>query len=200
MSRSAAAAAATSSPRIFQLYSPRRPSPLGLPPLAPHVVFQDAPEFSAYPMTPEIYYIQQSEVTTTTTGPPMRFPPEARRPGDTQRVRAPPPAPLRLDAQNHPAAGNGQTLQPPGTLDMRVPPSPTPSSASSLSLYSTDSTSAKKSLPMGVIQEEAEGEQGERRKSGGGGFCLCFSAFLFYLLFFLQRLHYFVRLFSTIRR
>lgn len=199
MSRSAAAAAATSSPRIFQLYSPRRPSPLGLPPLAPHVVFQDAPEFSAYPMTPEIYYIQQSEVTTTTTGPPMRFPPEARRPGDTQRVRAPPPAPLRLDAQHHPAAGNGQTLQPPGTLDMRVPPSPTPSSASSLSLYSTDS--AKKSLPMGVIQEEAEGEQGERRKSGGGGFCLCFSAFLFYLLFFfLQRLHYFVRFFSTIRR
>jgi len=132
------------------------------------MVFQDGPSSAYYPTTPEIYYIQQSEVTTA-TGLSMRFPPEARRPGDTQRVRAPPPAPLSLDAQHHPAAGNGQTLQPPGMLDMPVPPSPTPSSTSSLSLYSAES--AKKSLPIGVIQEEVEGE---RRKSGGG-FCLCFN-------------------------
>jgi len=159
MSRSAA------SPRILQLYSPRRPSPLGLP---PHTVFHDVP-CSAYPKTPEIYYIQQSEITGH-----MRFPPEARRPlaGDTQRAR---PAPLSLDTQHHPAAvplpstGNGQTLQPHGTQEMRVPPSPTSSSTSSLSLYSSDS--AKRSLSIGVIQEE--GEQEEKRK--GGSFCLCFN-------------------------
>ena len=105
----------------------------------------------------------------------MRFPPDVHRPlgNNTQRAR---PAPLNLDAQHHPAAAPlpsiEQTLQSQG---MRVPPSPTPSSTSSLSLYSYDS--AKKSSRLGAIQEEEEGEESKK----GGGFCLCFSA-SFYLL------------------
>lgn len=125
---------------------------------------------SAYPKTPERYPLQQSEPSSHG----MRFSPNVHRPlgSNTQRARAPPPAPLSLDAQHHPAAVQlpsiEQTLQPNATQEMRVPSSPTPSSTSSLSLYSSDS--AKKSLE--VIQEE---EEGEERKKGGGGFCLCFN-------------------------
>ena len=172
MSRSAA------SPRVFQLYSPRRPSPLGLPPLAPGS--QDITCSSAYPKTPERYYLQhsdhhhhQQQQPATSFG--MRFPPDVHRRSTQQRSRASPPAPLSLDSQYHPAAvvvvhlpSIAETLHP--TQEMSVPPSPTPSSTSSLSLYSAES--AKKSLEVG------EGEVGGRKKGGGGGFCLCFSAFL----------------------
>jgi len=171
MSRSAA------SPRPLQPYSPRRPSPLGLPPLAYHSAFQDGP-YSAFPRIPEEF-----EATSH-----MRFVPEVRCPlaGGT-RSRAP-IAPLTLDTQHHPIVvqqpnntgvdgrrnGNGQTLQPPATEEMRMPPppSPTPSSASSLSLYSAESV--KKSFSIEAIHEAEE----ERRK-GGCGFYACFSAFFF---------------------
>jgi len=164
MSRSAA------SPRVLQLYSPRRPSPLGLPPLAPHMGFQDM-SCTAYPKTPERYYVQHSEPTSHG----MRFPPEVHRPlgSNTQRARAPPPAPLSLDTQHHPAVlqlpSIEHTFQPHATQEMCVPPSTSPSSSSSLSSYSFES--AKKSSQMGVILEEEEGE--ERKKAGG--FCLCFN-------------------------
>jgi len=135
------------------------------------------PPCSAYPKTPERYYLQPSEATTSSHG--LRFPPDVhRRPlgnnnnnNTQQRTRAPPPAPLSLDAQHHPAVVQLPSIeQPHATQEMRVssPPSPTSSSTSSLSLYSSDS--AKKSL--GVIQEE---EEGEERKKGGGGFCMCFN-------------------------
>jgi len=162
MSRSAV------SPRVFQLYSPRRPSPLGLPPLAPHMGSQDVP-CSAYPKTPERYYHQHSEPSSHG----MRFPPDVHR-RSTQRARASPPAPLSLDSHYHPAAivhlpSIEETLYPHDTQEMmRVPPSPTPSSTSSLSLYSAES--AKKSLEIGE-----EGEGGGKKKGGGGGFCLCFN-------------------------
>jgi hypothetical protein len=101
----------------------------------------------------------------------MRFPPDIHR-RNAQRTRASPPAPLSLDAQYHPASivhlpSIEEMLQPHAEQDtMRAPPSPTPSSTSSLSLYSAES--AKKSL---------ENEEGKERKKGGGGggFCLCFN-------------------------
>ena len=170
MSRSAA------SPRVFQPYSPRYPSPLGLPPLAAPQGSQDIP-CSAYPKTPERYYYQHYSEPTSHG---MRFPPDVhRRTSNTQRARASPPAPLSLDSHHHPAAfvhlpSIEETLQPHAKQEMHVPPpSPTASSTSSLSLYSTES--AKKSLEIG------EGGEGEGKKKGGGGggvFCLCFSTFL----------------------
>ena len=171
MSRSAV------SPRVFQSYSPRRPSPLGLPPFTPQGS-QDIP-CSAYPKTPERYYLQHySEPTTTSHG--MRFPPDVHRrtASSTQRTRALPPAPLSLDSQYHPAAmvvllpPIEETVQPHSSHEMRAPPSPTPSSTSSLSLYSNES--AKKNLDIG---EEGEGKGRDKGGGGIGGFCLCFSAF-----------------------
>ena len=188
MSRSAA------SPRGLQFYSPRRPSPLGLPPLSAHDMgsHDRIPCNTAYPKTPERYYFQFEPTSSSHHLHGMRFPPDAHCPlgNNTQRAgsRAPPPAPLSLDTQHHPAAAVvhlpsiEQTLQqqqPHATQDMHVPSSSTSSSTSSLSLYSSDS--AKRSLPMEVIQEEEEEEEEEGRKKGGGGgggFCLCFSAFL----------------------
>jgi len=160
------------SPRVFQLYSPRRPSPLGLPPLAPHTGFQDIPSSSsAYPKTPERYYYQLNSIEPTITSHHgMRFPPEVHRRTSIQRgARASPPAPLSLDVQHHPAAvihlpSIEEALQP--DLEIRVPPSPTPSSTSSLSLYSAES--AKKTLEIGEVEEKKGG-------GGGGGFCLCFN-------------------------
>jgi len=164
MSRSAV------SPRVFQPYSPRRPSPLGLPPFQPQGS-QDIP-CSAYPKTPERYYLQHYSEPTSHG---MRFPPDVHRrtASSTQRTRASPPAPLSLDTQYHPAAivhlpSIEETLQPHAKQEMmRAPPSPTPSSTSSLSLYSAES--AKKSLE---IREEGAGKES---KNGGGGFCLCFN-------------------------
>ena len=96
---------------------------------------------------------------------------------------------MSLDAQYHPAAvvvhlpSIKETLQSHDTEEMRVsmPSSPTPSSTSSLSLYSAES--AKKS--------GEGGERGGKKKvgggGGGGGFCLCFSAFLYLSLTFTQQ-------------
>lgn len=172
MSRSAV------SPRVFQPYSPRRPSPLGLPPFTPQGS-QDIP-CSAYPKTPERYYLQHYSAEPTSHHG-MRFPPDVHRrtASNTQRTRALPPAPLSLDTQYHPAAivhlpPIEETLHPNTAQEMRGPPSPTPSSTSSLSLYSTES--AKKSLEIG---EEGAGK--ESRK--GGGFCLCFSALLYFIFY-----------------
>jgi hypothetical protein len=188
MSRSAV------SPRIFQLYSPRRPSPLGLPPLAPHSMgSQDIPCSSAYPKTPERYYYQHYSEPTSHG---MRFPPDVHRRTSTQRARASPPAPLSLDTQYHPAAivqlpSIEETLQPDATEEMMRVPSPTPSSTSSLSLYSAES--AKKSLEIGE-----EGEGGGKKK--GGSFFLCFSAFLCPLSLTLQLNDIFIfRLLSALR-
>ena len=198
MSRSAV------SPRVFQPYSPRRPSPLGLPPFTPQGS-QDIP-CSAYPKTPERYYLQHYSEPTTSHG--MRFPPDVHRrtASSTQRTRALPPAPLSLDAQYHPAAvivhlpSIEETLQPHSTStqeEMHAPPSPTPSSTSSLSLYSNDS--AKKSLEIG---EEGKGKEGNKG-GGGGGFCICFSAsfrsYLFNLFYSFIDIFYYSRLLSALR-
>jgi len=193
------------SPRVFQLYSPRRPSPLGLPPLAPHGSHhQDIQCNSAYPKTPERYYYQHYYSSSSASAEPitsggggggihhgMRFPPDVHRRTSTngnQRARALPPAPLSLDSQYHPAAAivhlpsieetlsQSQQQPPSQSLDTQeremkdAPPfSPTPSSTSSLSLYSTES--AKKTLEIG---EEGEGVD-KKNNGGGGGFCLCFN-------------------------
>ena len=169
MSRSAA------SPRIFQPYSPRRPSPLGLPPFTPRGTLQDIP-CSAYPKTPERYYLQHYSAGEPTPSHGMRFPPDVHRRNarSTRRAKASPPAPLSLDSQYHPAAdvvhlpSIEESIPSQATQEMRAPPSPTLSSTSSLSLYSAES--AKKSLEIG--------EEGKENKKGGG-FCLCFSAFLY---------------------
>jgi hypothetical protein len=190
MSRSAV------SPRVFQPYSPRRPSPLGLPPFTPQGS-QDIP-CSAYPKTPERYYLQHYSEPTSHG---MRFPPDVHRrtASSTQRTRASPPAPLSLDTQYHPAAmvvhlpSIEETLQPHDTQELRAPPSPTPSSTSSLSLYSAES--AKKSLEIG---EEGEGKQ-RNKGGGGGGFCLCFSAFLNLISLYSLSIFYYSRLLSALR-
>ncbi|KAF8149092.1 hypothetical protein B0H34DRAFT_194971 [Crassisporium funariophilum] len=175
---------AAPSPRLLQPYSPRRPSPLGFnPPLAPHMAFgTTSSPYSYYPSTPDRYI--QPKGPSQSDAAHMRFPPEARRPlaggGSTQRPRSQPaPAPLQLNTQFHPptqpqGGGQGQGYgqqghgQPGAQQDMRVPPSPTPSSTSSLSLYSADSTVAKH-FPIGVIREQDE----EEDDKVGGGFCAC---------------------------
>jgi len=181
MSRSAA------SPRVFQqLYSPRCPSPLGLPPFTPHIAFQETPASAPA----ERHYIQRSAEPTGH----LRYPTEPRRPpgltgGSTKRCRAPPPAPLNLDSEHHPAASvqlpsapatdgggnnNAQTTQQLGREEIPAPQkSPTPSSSSSLSLYSSESVKKKK-FSIGVIQEEREQEEQEdREEKQKGGFCSC---------------------------
>ncbi|CAA7265713.1 unnamed protein product [Cyclocybe aegerita] len=152
------------SPRLLQPYSPRRPSPLGFPPLAPHMAFQSP----SYPVTPErpIY----------SKGPPetrVALPAEARRPlaGTTQRPRSQPPAPLNLNTRSitqpqnsqQPATTQGMTTRPAG------PPSPTPSDASSVSLYSAESVS--KNFPVDVRQGKQQQQEEEERPSNP--FCAC---------------------------
>lgn len=65
--------------------------------------------------------------------------------------------------------------QPSATVDMRVQPSPTPSSTSSLSLYSGDSITKKAQLAE--LEEELEelkqAQAGEKDKSGAATFCSC---------------------------
>jgi len=161
------------SPRGFQLYSPRRPSPLGLPPIVSPDIIR-----SAYPKTPDRYgYGHQQQSEPTPGYGSMRFPPDLQPLGSSSRrpARAPPPAPLNLDVQDHPAAIQlsaieiEQTLQPHATPEMRVSPSPSFTSTSSLSVYSADSAPKR----MSVVREE------EEAKKGGGestrGFCLCFN-------------------------
>jgi len=144
-------ARAAPSPRLRQPWSPARPSPLGLPPLAPHVAFQS---FS-YPLTPErpIQPKGPSEAKVS-------FPPEARRPlAGTQRPRsqaAPPP--LTLNTKDHPPTRQPPpTAQPISTPEMIVsPPSPTPSDTSSLSLYSADSVTKNFPIDVGGQKQQEE--------------------------------------------
>jgi len=85
-------------PRHIGPYSPRRPSPLGFPPLAPHMAFQQ-PTYFSWPHTPD-RAVQPKGLPNARM---VTFPPEARRPplaGSTQRRRRsqpPIPPPLKLD-------------------------------------------------------------------------------------------------------
>jgi hypothetical protein len=158
-------ARAVPSPRPRQPYSPRCPSPLGLPPmgfppLAPHMAFQSP----SYPVTPE-RPVQPKGPSETR----VPFPPEARRPlAGAQRPRSQPPAPLNLDNPHHPPT----QPQPGATHEMseRRPSSPTPSDTSSLSLYSADSV--HKNFPIGVVNQE----QAEAEEKPPSLFCGCISA------------------------
>jgi len=152
---------AAPSPRLLQPYSPRRPSPLGLPPLgfnpplAPHIAFQSP----SYPLTPE-RHIQPKGPSEAR----VPFPPEARRPlAGTQRPRSQPVLPpLTLNNQYHPPTQPQQpgTTQPGSKQGMSMhvsPPSPTPSDTSSLSLYSADSVN--KNFPIDVVRNQQEEEK-----------------------------------------
>jgi hypothetical protein len=171
-------ARAAPSPRLLQPYSPRRPSPLGLPPmgfppLAPHMAFVSPP----YPKTPDRHIQPKGPTETRVT-----FPPEARRPlaGTTQRPRSKSVlAPLTLNTQHHPPTQpqyNGATqpqysgsTQPGPKQDMAISPSsPTPSETSSLSLYSADSVN--KNFPIDVVDNKQEEEE-----KASGLFCACIS-------------------------
>jgi len=150
-------------PRHLGLYSPRNPSPLGFPPLAPHVAFQQ-PSY-AWPHTPDR--------TVQPKGPSnmrVAFPPEARRPplaGSTQRPKSQPPPPLKLEDQHYvpPPPKTGNVLTVPGREAEMSPPSPTPSEASSLSLYSAEHPT--KNFPIEMVQKQEE----ENPKNP---FCGCF--------------------------
>lgn len=152
-------ARAAPSPRLRQPWSPRHPSPLGLPPmgfspLPPHMAFQ-AP--LAYPVTPE-RPIQPKGPSDTK----VPYPPEARRPlAGTQRPRSHAvPPPLNLNTIDHPPtqSQHAATAQPLSMPDMLVsPPSPTPSETSSLSLYSADSV--HKNFPIDVVQNQQQEEE-----------------------------------------
>ncbi|KAF9526332.1 hypothetical protein CPB83DRAFT_465159 [Crepidotus variabilis] len=94
-------------PRFPQPYSPRMPSPLGFPPMAPHVAFQQ-PAFS-WPHTPD-RPVQPKGPTEVR----IALPQEARRPplaGTTQRPRSQPPPPLELNDSDRPY----KLAQPPKT-------------------------------------------------------------------------------------
>jgi len=153
-------------PRHMGPYSPRRPSPLGFPPLAPHVAFQQ-PTY-AWPPTPD-RVIQPKGPSNIK----VAFPSEARRPplaGSTRRPKSQPPPPLKLDDQNH-------SLYPPPfktalTITVEEPDSvsSTPSDTSSLSLYSPEDEDVTKNFPI-----EAEQRQ-EVEKKKNILFC-CFGFF-----------------------
>ncbi|PPQ79149.1 hypothetical protein CVT25_002882 [Psilocybe cyanescens] len=164
-------ARAAPSPRLLQPYSPRRPSPLGLPPLgfppapplAPHIAFQGP----SYPLTPE-RHIQPKGPSESR----VPYPPEARRPlAGTQsqsRPRSQPVLPpLNLNSEHHPPTQAPQpkypgTAQPAAKQEMTMvvsPPSPTPSDTSSLSLYSAESIT--KTFPVEVAQQMQKMQQEE---------------------------------------
>jgi len=150
-------------PRHIGPYSPRRPSPLGFPPLAPHVAFQQ-PSY-AWPHTPD--RVVQPKGPSNTR---VAFPHQARRPplaGSTQRPKSQPPPPLKLeDPPYPPPPKTGNALTVPGQeMESSTPPSQTPSEASSLSLYSPESD--VKNFPI-------ETPQNQRSKNP---FCSCFGFF-----------------------
>jgi len=155
-------------PRHIGPYSPRRPSPLGFPPLAPHVAFQQP--LYAWPHTPD--RVVQPKGPSNMR---VAFPPEARRPplaGSTQRPKSQPPPPLKLENQHRPPypppPKTGNALMVP-LQEMESPrPSLTPSEASSLSLYSPESVG--KNFPIEILHEQEE----ERPKNP---FCSCFGLF-----------------------
>ncbi|KAF9477712.1 hypothetical protein BDN70DRAFT_93188 [Pholiota conissans] len=164
-------ARAVPSPRPRQPYSPRCPSPLGLPPmgfppLAPHVAFQSP----SYPITPE-RPVQPKGPSETR----VPFPPEAHRPlAGSQRRRSQPPAPLKLDDQHHPPTRiqYPETAQPRAMHEMserRSASSPTPSDTSSLSLYSAESV--HKNFPVEVNNHSQE--QGDAEEKPPSWFCGC---------------------------
>jgi hypothetical protein len=96
----------------------------------------------------------------------VAFPPEARRPplaGSTQRRKSQPPPPLKLEHRLPLPPKTGNALTVPGREMEPCPPSPTPSEASSLSLYSAEHDA--KNLSIEVLQEE------EKPKNP---FCDCF--------------------------
>jgi hypothetical protein len=144
-------------------YSPRRPSPLGFPPLAPHVAFQQ-PSY-AWPHTPD--RVVQPKGPSNMR---VAFPSEARRPplaGSTQRPKSQPPPPLKSEGPSYPPPPKtGNALTVPGQ-EMEISPSPTSSDASSLSLYSPESP--VKNFPIEIPQNEEEKPKNP--------FCNCFGFF-----------------------
>ncbi len=167
-------ARAAPSPRPRQPYSPRCPSPLGLPPigvppLAPHMAFQGP---SYYPTTPDRPVQPKGPVETR-----VPFPQEARRPlAGSHRPRSQPPPPLTLNEQYHPPTQMQQPKTTHGGPDhemsnRRSASSPTPSDTSSLSLYSAESVT--KNFPLNVENRRQQQEEEEKPPSL---FCGCFSA------------------------
>ena len=166
-------------PRHFGPYSPRCPSPLGFPPLAPHVAFQQ-PAY-AWPTTPD--RVIQPKGASNIRVP---FPPEARRPlaGSTRRRMSQPiPPPLDLgNKQNHhlpPLPKTGNVLLVPGQELLKPPLSPTLSEASSLSIYSAESI---KDFPIEVRVPEQKQERPSKNP-----FCGCFCSCFLQLLILLVR-------------
>lgn len=161
-------------PRHLAPYSPRRPSPLGFPPLAPHVAFHQ-PAY-AWPTTPD--KVIQPKGASNIRVP---FPPEARRPlaGSTRRRMSQPiPPPLDLRNQHDhlpPPPKTGNVLLVPGQELLKPPLSPTPSETSSLSMYSAESI---KDLPIEVRVHEQKQREEEERPSKNP-FCGCFCSFFF---------------------
>jgi hypothetical protein len=145
-------------------YSPRRPSPLGFPPLAPHVAFQQ-PSYG-WPHTPD--RVVQPKGPSNMR---VAYPSEARRPplaGSTQRPKSQPPPPLKLENPPYPPLPKtGNALTVPGQEIEPSPPSLTPSEASSLSLYSHESA---KDFPVEMLQEQEE-------EKSRNFFCSCFGLF-----------------------
>jgi len=154
-------------PRHIGPYSPRHPSPLGFPPLAPHMAFQQ----------PSYGWIHTPDRAVQPKGPSnmrVAFPSEARRPplaGSIQRPKSQPPPPLKLEnpPPYPPPPKTGNALTVPGQ-EMESSPSPslTPSEASSLSLYSPESV--VKNFPIETSQNQEE----QRSKNL---FCCCFGFF-----------------------
>jgi len=152
-------------PRPIGPYSPRRPSPLGFPPLAPHVAFQQ-PSY-VWPHTPD--RIVQPKGPSNMR---VAFPPEARRPplaGSTRRPKSQPPPPLNLENQHHPQfpppPKTGNALTVPGQEEEPPFATLTPSETSSLSLYSPHDVA--KDFPIETLQKQEE----EKPKNL---FCSCF--------------------------
>jgi len=171
-------------PRFPTPYSPRCPSPLGFPPLAPHVAFQQ--QSFSWPHTPD-RPVQPKGPTEVR----IALPQEARRPplaGSTHRPRSQPPPPL--DLSKDPDRPQLKLAQAPKTATIveseeasrmeSEPPSPTPSDASTLSLYSANSDS-KPSMDLARVADsvkkpqELDIQELEQKQSN---FCGCFG-FLF---------------------
>jgi len=148
-------------PRHMGPYSPRRPSPLGFPPLAPHVAFQQ--QSYAWPHTPD--RVVQPKGPSNMR---VAFPPEARRPplaGSIQRPKSQPPPPSNMDNQYHspypppPKTGNALMVPIHEVEPSEFLESLTPSEVSSLSLYSSESDG--KNISVESLEEQEE----ERRKN-----------------------------------
>lgn len=165
-------AQAQASPRPRQPYSPRCPSPLGLPPtgpppLAPHLAFTG---YSYYPTTPDRPVQPKGPSESRVV-----FPPEARRPlAGAQRPRSQPPPPLSLNDPQHPPTQLPRTAHPnvgEHEMTQRRSQSPTPSETSSLSLYSAESV--YKNFPVNATNHQQQRQEEEEKPPSL--FCGCFS-------------------------